>query len=448
MKPLALFAACLAATIPGSAGAQTTVPATLAGQAVIPALTAVAPPADAPPGFGMAGKFTAPDRQRRTALGSVPSVDFASDPKAPRPTGVDLPMKGQPVQGISAIEPIGGGAYYLLSDNGFGSKVNSVDTLLMVHRVAPDFATGAPNLTETVFLHDPDRKVPFHIVNENTEARYLTGADLDPESLRVIGDEFGPYLVRLTKAGRVVAVYETKVGDTLFRSPDHYTMSLPPAPGEVSFQVRRSGGFEPMGRSPDGRFLYPGFEKPLWDAARKGYETMGDKAVTRILEFSVAEGRYTGRWWAYELSDPTHVVSDLAMVDAGSAVLIERDDVSEGSKDQACRGEARPDCFNRPAAFKRVVKVTFGEVGRPVGKAAEIDLVSLADPDRKARLGRREDGRFELPHLGPEGLAVVDPEHLVVVNDNNFPYSMGRTLGRPDDDEITLIRAPELLAAR
>lgn len=458
MTPLSILRAALLSSVAlGSAvlaqdGAP--LPAILAGQAVLPAVTLIQPPADAPKAFAISGKFAAADRQRRTELGSIPSIDFASDPKAPRRTGVDLPLAGQPAQGFSAIEPIGGGAYLILTDNGFGGKVNSVDALLMVHRVQPDFGTKEAKIAETIFLRDPDRKVPFAIVNEATETRYLTGADLDPESLRVVGDEmwigeeFGPYLLRFDRTGKLLALFETKIGDKLHRSPDHYMMGMPAAPGEVSFEVRRSGGFEPMGRSPDGRFLYPGFEKPLWDAATKGSEAKDGKAFTRILEFSIADGRYTGRWWSYELADNAHVIGDLAMVDATSAVLIERDDTTEGSQEQRCQGEAKPDCFNRPAAFKRVVKIVFGESGQSVKKAGFIDLLQIADPDRKAKLGARQDGRFELPHLGPEGLSVVDADHIVLTNDNNFPYSMGRVLGRPDDDEITLLRVPELLRAR
>jgi hypothetical protein len=55
---------------------------------------------------------------------------------------------------------------------------------------------------------------------------------------------------------------------------------------------------------------------------------------------------------------------------------------------------------------------------------------------------------FALPHLGPEGLAVVDAEHIVVVNDNNFPYSSGRSIGQPDHNEITLLNIKSLLQAQ
>ena len=53
-----------------------------------------------------------------------------------------------------------------------------------------------------------------------------------------------------------------------------------------------------------------------------------------------------------------------------------------------------------------------------------------------------------LPHLGPEGLAVVDTQHIVLVNDNNFPYSSGRTLGKPDDNELTLLNIKSLVDAK
>lgn len=52
-----------------------------------------------------------------------------------------------------------------------------------------------------MFLSDPNKKVPFVIVNEGTGRRLLTGSDFDPESIQPIGDsvwigeEFGPYLV-------------------------------------------------------------------------------------------------------------------------------------------------------------------------------------------------------------------------------------------------------------
>lgn len=43
---------------------------------------------------------------------------------------------------------------------------------------------------------------------------------------------------------------------------------------------------------------------------------------------------------------------------------------------------------------------------------------------------------------------MVDDEHVALVNDNNFPYSSGRTLGQPDHNEITLLNVKALIEAK
>ena len=64
-----------------------------------------------------------------------------------------------------------------------------------------DFENDQWEHLETVFLKDPNKKIPFRITHEDTESRYLTGEDFDPESIQVvgdnfwIGDEFGPFLI-------------------------------------------------------------------------------------------------------------------------------------------------------------------------------------------------------------------------------------------------------------
>lgn len=431
--------------------------ARLAGHAVLPALTLVQPPADAPAFFRLSGRFAAPNRERVEQPGAIPTTTFTADASAPRGSGVGLPLEGQPVQGISGLVPTGEGSFLLLSDNGYGGRVNSVDSLLMVHRAQLDWRAGRIAVAETIFLRDPDRRVPFAIRNEATAERYLTGADFDPESLAVvgdrwfIGDEFGPYILETDATGRVLAVHETVVDGRPARSPDHHMLGqLPNVPGAVGFNVRRSRGFEPMAATPDGQRLIAMFEGPLVDPQSGQPETVEGAAVVRMLEFDVASRRWTGRQWRYRLENPANVIGDIAMVDANSAVLIERDDASEGSAAQACNGPARPDCFNRPAAFKRVYRIDLSHTDAQgfVRKLGWIDLMDIADPEGVAHAPREPNGRFALPFQGPEGIAVVDAEHIAVVNDNNLPFNSARRIGKPDDTEIALLRVPELLRAR
>ena len=238
---LAVVAAALlvAAVPPGMARGQTQFPAVLAGHAIMPAATFVPPPADAPESLAVSGKYAAPDGRRRDAAGSVPGTSFVSDRSAARPTGINLPFSGQPVQGFSGIKRAKDGTFWVLTDNGFGNKRNSPDAMLMLHRLRLDWARGAADRLETMFLHDPDRLIPFLVVNEATRTRYLTGSDLDVESIQPIGDafyfgdEFGPYLVSTDRTGKVTGFWETTLDGKVLRSPDHFASDHPRDAGAV-----------------------------------------------------------------------------------------------------------------------------------------------------------------------------------------------------------------------
>ncbi|MDX3810451.1 MAG: esterase-like activity of phytase family protein, partial [Bosea sp. (in: a-proteobacteria)] len=426
-------------------------PAKLLGQALLPASTLVPAPADAPADLKVSGKFVTPGK-RVEAVGTVMGASGG------RPTGLATPFAGQPVQGFSGIRSLGNGEFLVLTDNGFGSKVNSPDAMLFFHRLKADFAGGKIERLGTSFLHDPDKKVPFRIVHEGTQMRYLTGADFDPESIQPIGgkywigEEFGPYLLRVDADGKVEAVFETLVDGKPARSPDHYAITTPGAPNQsVAFNVRRSKGFEGMAQSPDGRFLYPLLEGPLWDVARNGFEEIDGKAVLRILEFDVQAEKWTGRSWFYPLEAKGNAIGDFNMIDASTGLIIERDD-GEGTADKACAaGQRGPDCFHDPAKFKRIVKIgmTDANVGKPVRRIGHIDLMNIKDPDGKAKQGTA-GGVFTLPFFTIENVDVVDLANGVIVvgNDNNLPFSSSRDPKKADDEELVLLSVKELLDAK
>jgi hypothetical protein len=462
MKPIAyalISATFLASSALTPALAQDARPfrATVAGHVLLPAESFVPAPADAPALLKTSGKFTGAARNDK--LRSVEGVSALSDKTAPRKIGISLPFDGQPVQGFSGIKVLGNGEFLVVTDNGFGNKANSPDAMLMFHRVKIDFASNQIQRQDTLFLHDPDRKVPFLIVNEATDKRYLTGGDFDLESVQVAGDtlwfgeEFGPYLIATDRQGKVKQVVETKVSGKLVRSPDHYAMRSPGAPGAMSFEVRRSKGFEGMAASKDGKFLYPLLEGALWDAAANGTEKGADgKEYLRILEFDLARNDWSGRNWKYRLESNGNSIGDFNLIDANTGLIIERDD-TEGNASQACKDEIRPDCFNVPAKFKRVYKIDLSQVDADgyAKKVGYIDLMDMADPNRKAKQGG-EPGegsqRLTFPFFTIENVDVVDATHIIVGNDNNLPYSSGRQLGRSDDNEFVLLEVKDFLAAK
>jgi secreted PhoX family phosphatase len=128
------------------------------------------------------------------------------------------PFDGQPVQGFSGVQfaPDNTGAFWFLSDNGFGTKANSTDYLLRIYQTDPNFTgvekgDGSVEVENFIQLSDPDNLIPFDIVNEGSEERLLTGGDFDLESLAIdengelwVGDEFGPYLLHFDAEGKLL----------------------------------------------------------------------------------------------------------------------------------------------------------------------------------------------------------------------------------------------------
>lgn len=351
------------------------------------------------------------------------------------------------------MERAADGSIYVLTDNGFGSKLNSPDSRLFFHRVAPDFGTGAVTVKETVVLRDPDHRVPFRIAYEGTEARYLTGADFDPESLQVvgdevwIGDEFGPFLIRATLDGVVTGVFPTRMEGRELRSPDHPALRIPAAAGKDRV-VPRSGGYEGMALQPGTGLLWAMLEKPLL-----GEDGQAEGRFVRVLAFDPARAEWTGASFKFALAEGATAIGDFNFIDETCALVIERDD-GEGDPSLKCAGDPQPDCFPNPAMVKRIVLIDTASIDADgfLRRIGHIDLMDLADPEGKGRLptaaARDLTGRYTFPFFTVENVMGVDGEHLMVAVDNNLPFSSGRALDRAADNEFILVRAPEFLAAR
>jgi len=439
----------LSALCAASALAQQEFPATLSAHAILPAESFVAAPADAPADLKVSGKYT--NGKRVEALGTVMGKSFERD------TGVKLPFQGQPRQGHSGIKTMGDGTFWIITDNGFGSKANSMDSMLYLNHYRIDWATGQWQPLDTIFLHDPDKKVPFRIVHEGTEKRYLTGSDFDIEGFQFIGDhiwigdEFGPYVLKTDKTGKVLGMFETLADGKPVRSPEHWQVASPGAPGltYTNVNLRRSKGFEGFASSKDGKFIYGLLEGPIFDADKKDWERIDGKEASRILEFDVAAEKWTGRFWLYPFEANGNAIGDFNMIDASTGLIIERDN-GEGTADKACAAGVRgTDCFPDIAKFKRVYKIELNDanVGKPVRKIAYIDLMKIQDPAKKARKPLN-DGVLTFPFFTIENVDVVDDKHIIVGNDNNLPFSSSRLPNVADDNELVLLEVEALLKAK
>jgi hypothetical protein len=336
----------------------------------------------------------------------------------------------QPVQGISGVLRGSGGEFWVMPDNGFGAKDNSADYVLGLYRVAPHFRTkhggsGTIDVEEFIALRDTDHQINFRIVADGAlypssgipvdprirSGRLLTGADFDIESVRQahdgtlwFGDEFGPFLLHTDQTGKVLEAPFPLPG---VKSPQN------PFLGGGTPNLPRSKGFEGMAISPNGKALYPLLEGALTSDP--------DQHRLIINEFDLRTERYTGRQWFYRLEALGFSIGDMTAVNDRMFLVIERDN------------------FEGPAAmFKKIFIVDFDEVDSEgfLVKREVADLLHIRDPQH---VGGAADV-FRFPFQTIESVLPLSNRRLAVLNDNNYPFSAGRTAGQPDPDEFIIIR--------
>ena len=351
--------------------------------------------------------------------------------------GIYPPFRGQPVQGFSAALKNSDGTYMAMSDNGFGTQDNSADYLLRIYHIKPDFrskssGTGQVKVKSFIQLQDPNGLIPFEIVNENTPARLLTGADFDPESMQReadgsfwIGDEFGPYLLHFSQDGVLLDApiplpHPTKAGIEL-RSPQNQLNKL--QINYVEPLVQRSGGFEGMAISPDGQYLYPLLEKPLKD------DSTGQLIMS---QFDLESKTYTGKYYLFTLDSKASAIGDFQLFSATEGVIIERDDTE-----------------NNLGGYKKLIKIKLGEVGQAIAREEIVDLMDIANPSLLYGTPREGDiatgERFGFPFQTIEDVIIEDGSTITIFNDNNFPGSSGRNVKLADDNEMIQIKLPKKL---
>lgn len=435
LKKWSLVLACSVVAITSAQSEAVKFDAVLKEHAILPAQTFTVPPVNAPRALNAAGRFINGSRNEVLNSDIVPA------------SGLAVPFAGQAIQGFSGIRALGDNRFLVLTDNGFGTRANSSDAMLMFHFIKIDWQQGRPAVEKTIFLKDPNRVVPFPITNENTSERYLTGADFDPESIQYIGDtfwigeEFGPYLIKLDKNGIVLDVFATEVGGVEHKSPDNPFVKVAPQGDAIKgINTGRSGGYEGMALSVDNKTLYPLLEKPFYLEESKEFEQKSGHTVLRMFEFDPNSSKWSDKIRYYPLEDATHAIGDFNMIDENRGLIIERD---------SFEGDPRDSRNEKPAAFKRVYLVDINQLDKEgvVKKIGYIDLMDIKDPNKKGRTGV-VDGVLNFPFVTIENVDMIDDSTIIIANDNNYPFSTGRQFGKADDNEFILLDVKDFLAAK
>src|SRR5262249_19602687 len=142
---------------------------------------------------------------------------------------------------------------------------------------------------------------------------------------------------------------------------------------------------------------------------------------------------YTGRTWQYHMDAPANSFGDVTQLDANRLLVIERDQK---------QGAA--------AELKEVYLVDLREVGddgflikRPI-----LDLLHINDPNLISLPAQPGDiglgNPFSFPFVTIESILPLDGTHLLIANDNNYPFSTGRNPNQPDNNEIIIVRVDAL----
>ena len=355
--------------------------------------------------------------------------------------GETIPFSNQTVQGVSAILKNGDGTFKVLQDNGFGTKGNSQDAILYNHDVRVDFrrASGGSGTVEVVRSNaftDTGDKSGFTRVADQTyyplyngatnsstpstievaaaikAGKLLTGADYDPESIRrvkdgsyYVGEEFGPFLLHFDKNFNLI---EAPIALPGVNAPEN------PFRGTTPANLGSSRGFEGMALNLDGTKLYTLLEGSV----------TGDPAKTlRINVFDLKTKTFTGEQYLYKLDALGTNIGDMTAIGNGKFLVLERD------------GTMGPG-----SVFKRVELIDLNAPLNADGTVHKVELLNelaIADPND---LNRDGSTNFTLPFVTIEDVIPVDARTLLIGNDNNYPFSSGRTPGKPDNSEFALIR--------
>lgn len=331
--------------------------------------------------------------------------------------GAEIASNKQIIQGFSAVLPTNQeNQFYFLTDNGFGEKNNSADALLRLYAVSIDFNTATKKnnavlANQYLNMSDPNHKLSFkiqadfsHYYNDASkpevskaiiENRWLTGADVDPESVRIdktgnlwLGDEFGPFLINLDASGKVLR-QEIPLPNVM--TPDNPNLKAAPA------NLASTSGFEGMAINPAGDTLYPMLEGTV----------LGDPEKSlRIYQFDINTARYAKAFYRYQLNDGSSI-GDFVAINENEFLVVERNDAT----------------LINDKPFKKIYLIDITQIDQAgyVHKQALVDLMRLDDPN-DLNDDAQKTYAFAYSHI--ENLLIIDKNTLLVANDNNY---QGRT---------------------
>ncbi|MBD2607018.1 esterase-like activity of phytase family protein [Scytonema hofmannii FACHB-248] len=191
------------------------------------------------------------------------------------------------------------------------------------------------------------------------------------------------------------------------RSPDNPDVLA----GNAVSNLGRSRGFEGIAINPDKTKLYPLLE---------GFVVGDPENALRIHEFDIASQQFQGLVGYYKLENTANAIGDFTVINDNEYLVIERDNNQADN-----------------AQFKKIFKVDLSQKDANgfVQKEEVADLLNIQDPND---LNQDGSTTFRFPFQTIEDVLVLDENTILVANDNNYPFSVGRPPGIDNNEIIQL----------
>ncbi len=265
--------------------------------------------------------------------------------------------------------------------------------------------------TESAFGAD-GVQIPFDPSGLDTE-----GLAVAPDGSFWIGEEYGASILHVSADGKILARFVPEGMETDLAGADYPVYGALPA---IIAKRKLNRGIEGVALSPDGSALYFAMQSPLANPDVAAYK---NGAFLRIFKFDIAGQSVTGEW-LYPMDDPTGFVSDnaatartnkdvkvseLAMLPDGQLLVLER--ISKTTRLYRVDPDGPPTVpgrFDDPATTPTLEQLGAGELATaevtPLVKTLVLDSDTLAGKPVKKL----------------EGIAIMGPNQLIMVNDNDF----------------------------
>jgi len=338
--------------------------------------------------------------------------------------------------------------FYTLADRGpngeFGKdKLRTFPNDTYVPRIYKiKAANGTIEVLETIKLHLPAGKTNVYTktaditgisnLADSDEVPYdATGTKklaYDPDGLDLEGiayspsddtfwlsDEYRPSIVQVKRDGTIIGRYVPKGSKEKLVAAGAQTEIFDILPAAYNNRIANRG-FEGITISPDGKYLYTSIQSPMAIPDKKTGETSRN---LRILKMELATKQIVGEY-VYVAEDAGMfvnvkqkdvVISDLAALSADVLLVDERDKNA-----------------GKEAQLKRIYRADFSKATNILGtdlSDKELEKLTAAQLKDKGIVPVAKElivdvAKLGYPHEKLEGLTVVDPTTIAVVNDNDF----------------------------